>query len=291
MNLSEFPVVAEGKTKKIFAIGTDRVNVRSKDDITAGDGAKHDLIAGKAELATATTSNVFELLRVAGLPVAFFGRTSEIDFEAPRCSMIPFEVVVRGEAHGSFLKRHPAAKKGDVFPEPVVEFFLKTSGKRWKNHELPKDDPLAVVFGDGVNLFLPDQPLAGQAPFLFLPLGPILEPFAPATLEEMGRIARVAFVVLEKAWEAVGGKLVDYKVEFGVSGKGELLLADVIDNDSWRVVENGSYIDKQSYRDGAGLNEVTRLYQRVRDLTNQFAEFAKGNPTYWRSIAEAEIVA
>ena len=66
-------LVIEGKTKKVFQIkdGSDLVAVVSKDDITAGDGAKHDVIPEKARYANQTTSNVFRLLKACGLPVAF----------------------------------------------------------------------------------------------------------------------------------------------------------------------------------------------------------------------------
>jgi phosphoribosylaminoimidazole carboxylase PurE protein len=86
----------------------------------------------------------------------------------------------------------------------------------------------------------------------------------------MRRIARQAFLVLEKAWQLEGGTLVDLKVEFGFNPDGRLLLADVIDNDSWRVVEGGSYIDKQVYREGGGLDDVAAKYARVADITGRF---------------------
>ena len=91
-----------------------------------------------------------------------------------------------------------------------------------------------------------------------------------AMLETMGEIARRVFLILEKAWQLIGRKLVDFKVEFGYDTEGNLLLADVIDNDSWRIVEDGRHIDKQAYRDGAELNEVTRNYRRVMELTSHF---------------------
>jgi phosphoribosylaminoimidazole carboxylase PurE protein len=86
----------------------------------------------------------------------------------------------------------------------------------------------------------------------------------------MRRIARHAFLVLEKAWQLQGGTLVDLKVEFGYDTKGRLLLADVIDNDSWRVIEDGSYIDKQVYRDGGTLDTVAAKYKQVAETTGHF---------------------
>ena len=87
---------------------------------------------------------------------------------------------------------------------------------------------------------------------------------------EMRRIARQAFLVLERAWALEGGTLVDYKVEFGFDAKGRLLLADVIDNNSWRVLENGAYIDKQVYRDGGALDTVAAKYRQVAEITGHF---------------------
>src|SRR6201989_1654442 len=125
--LSLGALVTEGKTKKIFRInGSDLVSVVAKDDITAGDGAKHDVIPDKGQLATATTCNVFRLLKACGLPVAFQEQDSVSSFVAPKCSMPPYEVVVRREAHGSYLKRNPHFTKGLLFPRLIVELFLKT---------------------------------------------------------------------------------------------------------------------------------------------------------------------
>jgi phosphoribosylcarboxyaminoimidazole (NCAIR) mutase len=86
----------------------------------------------------------------------------------------------------------------------------------------------------------------------------------------MRRIARQAFLVLERAWQLQGGTLADFKVEFGYDTKHRLLLADVIDNDSWRVLEGGSYIDKQVYREGGALDDVAAKYRRVADITSRF---------------------
>jgi phosphoribosylaminoimidazole carboxylase/phosphoribosylaminoimidazole-succinocarboxamide synthase len=268
-------LVAEGKTKTIHRIAgsPDLVALISKDDITAGDGAKHDVIAGKGALANRTTCNVFRLLKACGLPVAFAEQDSATSFVGPHCKMLPYEVVTRREAHGSYLKRHPQFAKGQLFPRLIVEFYLKTKDKSWKGKPLVADDPL-MIHSEGnpqIPLFNPAKPLQGQEPFLVLSEAEVFDhkdesKFFP----EMRRIARQTFLALEKAWQLEGGTLVDLKVEFGLDTKGHLLLADVIDNDSWRVLEDGAYLDKQVYRDGGALDTVVEKYRRVAEVTGHF---------------------
>jgi phosphoribosylaminoimidazole carboxylase/phosphoribosylaminoimidazole-succinocarboxamide synthase len=268
-------LVTEGKTKKIHQIAgsPDLVTLVAKDDITAGDGAKHDVIPDKGRLATATTCNVFRLLKACGLPVAFEEQDSPTSFIAPGCTMLPYEVVVRREAHGSYLKRHPQIGKGQLFPKLIVEFYLKTKDKNWKGKPLVADDPLmdyAEASGQ-IRLFNPAKVLVGQEPFLVLSEKDVFShKDEPKFFPEMRRTARHAFLVLEKAWQLEGGTLVDLKVEFGFDSKGELLLADVIDNDSWRVIESGAYIDKQVYRDGGALDDVAAKYRHVAEVTDRF---------------------
>lgn len=268
-------LLAEGKTKIIFEKKDDptRVILRAKDDITAGDGAKHDVIPDKGKIATQTTCNVFRLLKDCGIPVAFDEQGGADWFVAPSCRMLPYEVVTRREAHGSFLKRAPHLRKGHLFTRLVVEFFLKTEGRRWKEHPLICDDPYMQWDREAgeIRLFHPAQPFATQQPFLVLKETEVFStPDESARFAAMEAMARRTFLVLEKAWQLQGRKLVDMKVEFGLDTKGDLLLADVIDNDSWRVIEDGAYIDKQIYRDGGGLSEVERSYRHVERITSRF---------------------
>ena len=216
---------------------------------------------------------MFRLLKACGLPVAFEEQDSPTSFIAPPCTMLPYEVVVRREAHGSYLKRTPHFAKGQLFPKLILEFFLKTKDKNWNGKPLVADDPL-MQYEDGaaqIRLFNPAKPIQGQEPFLVLPVGEVFSrdeewKFFP----EMRRIARQAFLVLEKAWQLEGGRLVDFKVEFGFDPKGRLLLADVIDNDSWRVIADGGYIDKQVYREGGALDDVAAKYRQVAEITGHF---------------------
>ena len=269
------PLVAEGKTKKIHAVkgSSELAAIVAKDDITAGDGAKHDIIPDKGRLATATTCNVFRLLKACGLPVAFVEQDGPLSFVAPKCDMLPYEVVVRREAHGSYLKRNPHLSKGQLFPQALVEFYLKTKDKNWKGKPLVADDPFMQFSDDAkeIRLFNPAKPLQGQEPFLVLAGAQVYSREGESKFfPEMRRIARQTFLVLEKAWQLEGGRLVDLKVEFGFDAKGNLLLADVIDNDSWRVLEGGAYIDKQVYRDGGALDDVAAKYRHVAEVTGHF---------------------
>ena len=270
-------LVTEGKTKKI--VQTDDpacVEVVSKTDITAGDGAKHDVIPGKDCWANETACNVFRLLKLGGIDVAFLRQESPNSFIAPKCTMLPYEVVGRREAHGSFAKRNPHVEKGQLLPKLVVEFFLKTKNRRWKDHELICDDPLmGIVLQQEyvtIELFDPAKPRIGQKPFLKLVAEEVFDHAEERQLfHRMDQIARKAFLMLEKAWQIEEGRLVDFKCEFGLDPEGKLLLADVIDNDSWRVIENGTHIDKQVYRDGGALDDVAAKYRRVAMITSRFS--------------------
>ena len=111
--------IAEGKTKQIVSITgrPDLVALVAKDDITAGDGAKHDIIPDKGRLANATTCNVFRLLKACGLPVAFEEQDSPTSFVAPGLH----HAALRGggAARGARLvsQAQPAFRQGPAVPE------------------------------------------------------------------------------------------------------------------------------------------------------------------------------
>lgn len=262
----------EGKTKVLTPLwsGAEVGSFMSKNDITAGDGAKHDVMSGKAELATRTTCNVFEYLRSKGTPVAYIGRDGPNTFLTRICDMIPVEVVGRRIAAGSYCKRHPDVVAGKVFEDPVVEFFYKTTGRRIGNQELPCDDPL-MVWNDTIcryELYVPNKPSAVGY------IGPLeLSNTSADTLKrQLGECAVIAADVnthLCDAWRMLGGTLYDFKLEFGVLPDGRVVLADVVDCDSWRVMWDGLQLSKQGYRDGDDLERVLGIYRLAASLTDQ----------------------
>ncbi len=257
--------VARGKTKVLYEKPgePDTLVVTALDNITAGDGARRDELPGKGRIAAKTTARVFRLLNLCGLPTHYLsGGEDDDDNEmlVRRANMIPIEVVVRGVAAGSLVKRKPGIAKGAILVPRMVEFFLKDDA----NH-----DPL-IEIDDIVHRGL-------------------------ATPQELGmisEIARITFEILAHAWRSRETLLVDLKIEFGRlsggEGRGNLVIADVIDNDSWRVWPQGReelMLDKQMYRDletvtPDDLARVHANYETVADLVGSFPALRSGMVAY-----------
>ncbi len=247
--------LARGKTKILSELsGQPEVAVVTQlDVISAGNGVRRDTLPGKARLAALTTSRVFRLLNLCGLPTHYVRGGEDDDANemlVRRCTMIPVEVVVRGVAAGSLVKRRPGIAPGMLLVPRLVEFFLKDDAA---------NDPL--IDAD----MLVAQHLASAD-----------------EVNAMVEIARLAFEILAHAWRRRDVLLVDVKFEFGRiasgEGKGSLVIADVIDNDSWRIWPGGRedlMLDKQFYRNlpsvtPEGLAAVLERYEQVAEHVGSF---------------------
>jgi phosphoribosylaminoimidazole-succinocarboxamide synthase len=243
--------LAEGKTKIVYAHPTkdDVVYMVHKDGITAGDGARRNEIPGKGALSCRTSSNVFYLLEDEGINTHYIGMVADNVNIVARCTMIPLEVVMRRIATGSYLRRNPEVAEGARFDPVLVEFFLKDDARH--------------------------DPLVTEAEIIEMGVATGDE------IEIMRRTGRRVFEVLEEAWGALDVTLVDCKIEFGrATSDGTLLVADVIDNDSWRIWPGGDkdrMLDKQIYRNmpevtDEGLRALYVKYAQVAELTDKFVE-------------------
>ena len=241
------PLLAEGKTKQIYAYPDDNnlVYMVNKDQITAGDGARRNELLGKARWSTITTANIFRLLNAEQLSTHFVAQVNDVTLLVRRCAMVPIEQVMRRIATGSYLKRHPQVGEGTRFDPVLVETFLKDDA-RHDPHIWPED--------------IVEMGLATQQEI--------------AWMAEQGR--RV-FATLERAWASIDLTLVDLKIECGRDSRGDLLVADVIDNDSWRLWPGGDktrMLDKQVYRNlhevtPQDLDTIADRYALVADLTGK----------------------
>lgn len=252
----------EGKTKVITPASIALIH--NKDAITAGDGARHDVLQGKGALSTSTTCSIFELLRRRHVPVAYIGRgLTPTTFYAHNTRMIPIEVVVRRYATGSYIEHYPEIADGTRFDEPVVEFFYKTKDRRLRGKDIPCDDPLMMENKTGWHLYHPHRPLSEAY------IGPLEENEYVWTLRHCKATALQVFKIIEVAWTELGGSLWDLKIEFGtLPSGGDIVVSDVIDCDSWRVWWHSMQLSKQPYRDGANLEEVLKMYRIANSLVS-----------------------
>lgn len=278
-------VLAKGKTKVVYAVEDESglVILESKDDITALDDPKLTRrFKSKAVCATTTTSWVFKLLEKAGLPVAYIKQVSETELLAQRCKMISLEVVIRGIATGGYLKRNPEVKDGTRFSDPICEFFLKTTGGKLVlpdgqvlveglDPKKGEEDPLIINPDDEVwRLFHPKIPPSEEEANLLRSLDAALVVPRRHSMKYMEKVAKKTFLVLERAWDNLGCQLVDMKIEFGINPEGNLVIADVIDNDNWRLGDpDGQEISKEFFRQGGELGEVEEKYQLVAKLVQR----------------------
>ncbi len=251
------PLLAEGKTKQIYAYPDDDrlVYLVSKDQITAGDGARRNEVSGKSRWSTITTANVFRLLNQANIATHFVEQVSDTVLLVRRCQMLPIEHVQRRIATGSYLKRHPEISEGTRFDPVLIETFLKDDA-RHDPQIWPEDIILLGLTTPKGNPFKEHKEVEQE-------------------VEWMAREGRHVFETLERAWASLDVTLVDLKIEFGLDSENHLMVADVIDNDSWRLWPGGDksrMLDKQVYRNlqdvtPEALQDIADRYALVADLT------------------------
>jgi phosphoribosylaminoimidazole-succinocarboxamide synthase len=219
----------EGKAKRIYSTAEEGIlRVEYKDEVTAGNGAKKDVIEGKGRLNNQITSNIFNFLKSQNLNSHFIEQISETEQLVTSVEIIPLEVVVRNIAAGSITKRL-GFEKGHIFEQPLVEFF-------YKNDDL--NDPL--ITDDHVKLL------------------------NIANDTQIKQLKTEAFNINNKLIQLMDKmelRLVDFKIEFGITSDGEIILADEISPDTCRIWDKYSdtNFDKDVYREDRG--SIIETYQ------------------------------
>ena len=227
----------EGKAKKLFITEDPQIlRVEYKDDATAFNGKKFDRLKDKGRLNNAITVFFFEHLETKDIPSHFVRKISETEQLVRRVKIIPLEVVVRNVAAGSLSKRI-GWEEGKELPHPIVEFYYK-------------DDDL----GD---------PLLAEEHIRLLELA------SEAQIEELKKRGLAVNKALESLMLSKGIRLIDFKLEFGLDQKGEILLADEISPDTCRFwdIESGKILDKDRFRrDLGGVTEAyLEIHQRLTE--------------------------
>ena len=212
----------EGKAKKVYATDDPEVVIVSyKDDATAFNGLKKGTISGKGAINNRMTNNLMRRLEHKGVPTHYVEELNDRETAVKKVSIVPLEVIVRNISAGSFAKRY-GVEEGIVFDEPTFEFS-------YKNDDL----------GD---------PLLNTSHALALKL---------ATREEIALIRKYTMMVndlLKGFMKEIGIDLVDFKLEFGKTSDGTIVLADEISPDTCRFWDSktGEKLDKDRFRRDLG---------------------------------------
>ena len=221
----------EGKAKMVFRTDDpELLIVEYKDDATAFNGEKRGTIAGKGVINNRVTNHLMPLLEEQGVPTHIVRELSARETLVKKVTIVPLEVIVRNISAGSFAKRY-GVEEGIVFDAPTIEFS-------YKNDSL----------GD---------PLINSYHALALKL---------ATAEELEQIKALAFRVndlLKGIKKGIGIDLEDFKLEFGRTSDGRIILADEISPDTCRLWDSatGEKLDKDRFRQDLG--NAMEAYEEV----------------------------
>jgi phosphoribosylaminoimidazole-succinocarboxamide synthase len=226
--------IYEGKAKILYE-GTEpnTVIVHYKDDATAGNGAKKDVLDGKGVLNQRISEFLFTKINELGLPTHFIRSLNMREQLVRNVEIIPLEVVVRNVAAGSLSKRL-GIDEGTQLPRAIIELF-------YKNDKL--NDPM--VTEEHVTAF------------------------GWASPQEMDDIVHMSIRIndfLSGLFLGIGIKLVDFKLEFGRHFENDMMrvmLADEISPDNCRLwdIKTNDKLDKDRFR--RDLGGVIEAYQEV----------------------------
>ncbi|MBQ7740486.1 MAG: phosphoribosylaminoimidazolesuccinocarboxamide synthase [Eubacterium sp.] len=225
----------EGKAKKVWATDDENiVIVDYKDDATAFNGVKKGTIVGKGVVNNKMSNYLMQLIEKNGVPTHFIEELSDRETAVKKVTIVPLEVIIRNRAAGSICKRL-GLEEGMDFVCPSIEFSYK-------------DDDLGDPLINGYH--------AVSCGF--------------ATREEVERIKEMAFKVndvLKEYFASIGVELIDFKLEFGKTADGTIVLADEISPDTCRFwdIKTHEKLDKDRFRrDLGGVEEAyAEMMKRV----------------------------
>ncbi len=225
-------LIHEGKAKKIYSTeDPDFVIQEFKDDATAFDGSKKDVIQGKGEINCSISTLVFEYLSSYYVPTHYVKRLNTTDQLVKKVEIIPIEIVMRNIATGSLVKRLPF-EDGKSLSYPIFELYLKDDHR---------GDPMINEYhAYALKLCMPED------------------------IRSMFRTAAKINAIMKAFMERRGLILVDFKLEFGWHQE-ELILADEISPDTCRIWDRKTHkkLDKDRFRFDMG--GVEQAYQEVLD--------------------------
>ena len=231
MSVEVLEQLYEGKAKKVFKTSDDALYmVEYKDDATAFNGEKRGTIEGKGVINNKVSAMLFRELEKDGVETHLVEYIDDTHQLVKRVEIVLLEVICRNVIAGSLAKR-VGREEGEVLPKPILEFS-------YKNDDL--GDPM-------INRY--------HATALGI-----------ATDEEIDNIVAQAFKInelLKDIFDKANLVLVDFKLEFGRTPDGKIILADEISPDTCRLWDKDTHekLDKDRFR--RDLGKVREAYEEI----------------------------
>ncbi len=234
MNKKE--LINSGKVKSVYTTDNpDEVIIEFRDDMTAGDGERKEVMNDKGAYNAVISSKIFKVLEENGVETQFIDLPEPNVMIAKKLDMIPIEVIIRNIATGSLIRKYPIAD-GTRLEPPIVQMDFKAD----EYHDPMLNDSIIKALGI-------------------------------ATQEEIDTLTEKALKINEVLSEFLadaGIILVDFKVEFGKDNQGNILLGDEISPDSCRLWDSETLdmLDKELFRKGKDdevMDAYIEVYNRI----------------------------
>lgn len=229
--MKQLDMLYEGKAKQLFRTDDpERVVVRFKDTATAFNNIKKATIVGKGRLCNTISAYLYTFLAEAGIKTHFVERLNESDQLCRVVEIIPIEVIVRNRVAGSLAQRL-GLEEGTKPANVIYDLCYKSD-----------------QLGD---------PLMNDHHAVAMGLATYEE------LEEIYRQTKRINELLSGLFLEVGIELVDFKMEFGRTAEGEIILADELSPETCRLwdVATGEKLDKDRFR--RDLGRVREAYEEI----------------------------
>lgn len=229
-------LINNGKVKSVYTTDNpDEVIIEFRDDMTAGDGERKEVMANKGAYNAVISAKIFNVLEENGIETQFVDLPQPNVMIAKKLEMIPIEVIVRNIATGSLVRKYPIAD-GTRLEPPIVQMDFKAD----EYHDPMLNDSLIKALGI-------------------------------ATQEEIDILTEKALKIneiLTKFFADAGIILVDFKIEFGKDKDGNILLGDEISPDGCRLWDSETLemLDKELFRKGKDsevMDAYVEVYNRV----------------------------
>jgi len=223
-------LLVKGKAKSVYSTDEkDKLIIEFRDDITAFDGGKKDVLTNKGNYNAEVSAFFFKFLGQNGVKTHFFTMVDPHHMVVKKLDMIPLEVIVRNIAAGSIVRNYPF-REGTPLDPPLIVIDYKDDAR----HDPMLNDEIIIA----------------------------LKLVTPAELKKIKKMALDVNRLLSALLAHQGITLVDFKIEFGRQGK-TIYLGDEISMDSMRLWDKktGESLDKDVYRFEKG--DVMAIYHKV----------------------------